>query len=206
MSSKDTNYSKNQPLLNSFLFLTFAIPKAVLWGFPSPFRPSGRTKPPPRRGVRVVEGARLESVYTGNCIAGSNPALSAKTPENQRFALVFLCLFGTKLASVTGKGIKTPATEGGQVFRGFEAPPPARDLLSGAIKIPLSLPQNGSKPTMQSWVFYFLGNRKLAYRLLGFVADGSPDADCSTPTAPGPAGTSGLPLMACTKVAVAKRA
>ncbi len=30
-----------------------------------------------RRGVRVVEGARLESVYTGNCIAGSNPALSA---------------------------------------------------------------------------------------------------------------------------------
>jgi hypothetical protein len=32
----------------------------------------------PGRGVRVVEGARLESVYTGNCIAGSNPALSAK--------------------------------------------------------------------------------------------------------------------------------
>ena len=32
-----------------------------------------------RRGVRVVEGARLESVYTGNGIAGSNPALSAKS-------------------------------------------------------------------------------------------------------------------------------
>ncbi len=32
---------------------------------------------PLRRGVRVVEGARLESVYMGNCIAGSNPALSA---------------------------------------------------------------------------------------------------------------------------------
>jgi hypothetical protein len=30
-----------------------------------------------RRGVRVVEGARLESVYSGNAIAGSNPALSA---------------------------------------------------------------------------------------------------------------------------------
>ena len=30
-----------------------------------------------RRGGRVVEGARLESVYTGNRIAGSNPALSA---------------------------------------------------------------------------------------------------------------------------------
>jgi hypothetical protein len=26
----------------------------------------------------VVEGARLESVYSGNAIAGSNPALSAK--------------------------------------------------------------------------------------------------------------------------------
>jgi hypothetical protein len=31
-----------------------------------------------RRGVRVVEGARLESVYSGNAIAGSNPALSAR--------------------------------------------------------------------------------------------------------------------------------
>ncbi len=29
-------------------------------------------------GGRVVEGARLESVYTGNRIAGSNPALSAR--------------------------------------------------------------------------------------------------------------------------------
>ena len=27
----------------------------------------------------MVEGARLESVYSGNAIAGSNPALSAKT-------------------------------------------------------------------------------------------------------------------------------
>jgi hypothetical protein len=25
----------------------------------------------------VAEGARLESVYTGNCIEGSNPSLSA---------------------------------------------------------------------------------------------------------------------------------
>ena len=31
------------------------------------------------RLVRVVEGARLESVYTGNCIKGSNPFVSAKT-------------------------------------------------------------------------------------------------------------------------------
>jgi hypothetical protein len=32
------------------------------------------------RGVRVVEGARLESVYTRKGIAGSNPALSADLP------------------------------------------------------------------------------------------------------------------------------
>src|ERR1700726_988495 len=30
-----------------------------------------------RRGGRVAEGARLESVYTGNRIVGSNPTLSA---------------------------------------------------------------------------------------------------------------------------------
>ena len=31
-----------------------------------------------RKGVRAVEGARLERVYTGNCIVGSNPTLSAR--------------------------------------------------------------------------------------------------------------------------------
>lgn len=35
-----------------------------------------------RRGGRVVEGARLESVYTGNGIAGSNPAPSASNSRN----------------------------------------------------------------------------------------------------------------------------
>jgi hypothetical protein len=34
-----------------------------------------------RRGVRVAEGARLESVCAGNCTAGSNPALSANVYE-----------------------------------------------------------------------------------------------------------------------------
>src|SRR4029077_8665247 len=43
----------------------------------------GSLRPPPRRteaarrGGRAVEGARLESVYGGNSIAGSNPAPSA---------------------------------------------------------------------------------------------------------------------------------
>ena len=30
----------------------------------------------------MVEGARLESVYTGNCIKGSNPLVSAKRTKN----------------------------------------------------------------------------------------------------------------------------
>ncbi len=38
---------------------------------------------PIQRGVRVVEGARLESVYTGNCIEGSNPFLSARNIINK---------------------------------------------------------------------------------------------------------------------------
>jgi hypothetical protein len=41
-----------------------------------------------RRGVRVVEGARLESVYSGNAIAGSNPALSAKMMAEESMFLL----------------------------------------------------------------------------------------------------------------------
>ena len=46
---------------------------------PSPPRELGEIgrMRPSRRGVRVAEGARLESVCTGNRTAGSNPALSA---------------------------------------------------------------------------------------------------------------------------------
>ena len=41
-------------------------------------RPSGKLLIPlERRDVRVVEGARLESVCTGNRTEGSNPSLSA---------------------------------------------------------------------------------------------------------------------------------
>jgi hypothetical protein len=40
-------------------------------------RPDARPVQLPRRGGRVVEGARLESVYRGNLIEGSNPSLSA---------------------------------------------------------------------------------------------------------------------------------
>ena len=36
-----------------------------------------------RRGGRAVEGARLESVYTGGCIVGSNPILSAKKVKHK---------------------------------------------------------------------------------------------------------------------------
>src|SRR5262245_39987118 len=43
----------------------------------------GRSRAPRMRGRdgRVAEGARLESVYTGNRIVGSNPTPSAKAPD-----------------------------------------------------------------------------------------------------------------------------
>ena len=41
-----------------------------------------RSKDARRRGGRVAEGARLESVYTGNRIEGSNPSLSATAQKN----------------------------------------------------------------------------------------------------------------------------
>lgn len=44
---------------------------------PNPRGKTGRREMPGRRGGRVVEGARLESVFTGDRNAGSNPALSA---------------------------------------------------------------------------------------------------------------------------------
>ena len=44
-----------------------------------------------KRGVRVVEGASLESLYMGNCIEGSNPFLSANKlmlPEREAFLVL----------------------------------------------------------------------------------------------------------------------
>jgi hypothetical protein len=52
----------------------------------------------------VVEGARLESVYAGNRIAGSNPAPSASyyVPDIA-YVIVFLgSLFSREFAGVTG--------------------------------------------------------------------------------------------------------
>lgn len=45
------------------------------------------------RLVRVVEGARLESVYTGNRIEGSNPSVSANTNQRPAFGGVFLFMW-----------------------------------------------------------------------------------------------------------------
>lgn len=53
------------------------------------------------RGGRVVEGARLERVYAGNCIKGSNPFLSAsyKLSKPKRWNNL-LSLLGKKLLAV----------------------------------------------------------------------------------------------------------
>ena len=55
----------------------------------------------------MVEGARLESVYTGNGIAGSNPALSA-------FARRSFCVAGLRH---NGKSAGSPAGFGGRCPR-----------------------------------------------------------------------------------------
>src|SRR5690606_11399136 len=61
----------------------FLVDSALLLRIVPPLRPPRRVT---RRGGRVAEGARLESVYTGNRIEGSNPSPSAKyfSDENQR--------------------------------------------------------------------------------------------------------------------------
>ena len=68
---------------------------------------------------------------------GSNPSLSAQTPENQRFTLVFFYAnTRTKLASVSGMGIKNTERRRRTGFHVFLGRFPSRDLLSEAKKNP----------------------------------------------------------------------
>ncbi|GEM_PF-4381305 len=66
----------NPPLLMSRAFFQFAKQSGYLGTCPEAACRLG-SGDFLRRGGRVAEGARLESVYTGNRIAGSNPAPSA---------------------------------------------------------------------------------------------------------------------------------
>jgi hypothetical protein len=67
---------------------------------------------------------------------GSNPSFSAKTPENQRIALVFLCLNANEACfSERIRHKKAQDAEGELVFRCFGTVP-LRDLLSEVKKIP----------------------------------------------------------------------
>jgi hypothetical protein len=61
------------------------------------------------RGGRVVEGARLESVYTGNRIAGSNPAPSASQP-NKCFVFALFSYFNRSSVYICGAAwpVRTP--------------------------------------------------------------------------------------------------
>src|SRR5258707_8949535 len=56
---------------------TDGAPHVILMRDQAVLRPRGCRRFPNRRDGRVVEGARLESVYRGNSIEGSNPSLSA---------------------------------------------------------------------------------------------------------------------------------
>ena len=57
------------------------------------------------RDVRVVEGARLESVYTGNCIKGSNPFLSARKNRLKVEEKIYKCYFLRREFKMNGMGL-----------------------------------------------------------------------------------------------------
>jgi hypothetical protein len=62
-------------------------------------------------------------IYRELVVMVHNPLSPPKPLKTSATRWFFYAFSGTKLASVNGKGIKTPTTEGGMVFRGFEAPP-----------------------------------------------------------------------------------
>src|SRR5690348_9926415 len=62
-----------------------------------------------RRDGRVVEGARLESVYRGNSIEGSNPSLSAITNPYISGPEVCACNERGVLLSIRPRGWPTPS-------------------------------------------------------------------------------------------------
>jgi hypothetical protein len=91
-----------------------------------------------RRGVRVVEGARLESVYTRKGIAGSNPALSANKRTrvpSQRLGIFYFPYASQAWLGEQG-GNKKDARSASLLFLCFS--PPFRDHRSGTEVIPLS--------------------------------------------------------------------
>ena len=55
--------------------------------------PKFRNRDKKRRRVRVVEGARLESVYMGNCIMSSNLIVSAKKNVKRNLDVFLFSLF-----------------------------------------------------------------------------------------------------------------
>jgi hypothetical protein len=63
---------------------------------------AGRNKNATWRGGRAAEGARLESVYAGNCIAGSNPAPSAKSDIKSLFCKG-LCVINWRVSKTERK-------------------------------------------------------------------------------------------------------
>lgn len=65
-----------------------------------------------RRGGRVAEGARLESVYTGDRIGGSNPFLSA-----ERKLILISVLFFKNLFKINIMGVISSQRQAGLPLR-----------------------------------------------------------------------------------------
>ena len=60
----------------------------------------------------MVEGARLESVYTGNCIEGSNPSVSAEHGESTK------CLQMINSEGIFKLKIPIPGAKIGRILQG----------------------------------------------------------------------------------------
>ena len=80
------------------------------------------------RGVRVAEGARLESVYAGNRIAGSNPALSAILKDPAMWSDLLISGVGVRFEPGCPKGWVRIGGKHAQEFTPSMQPKYSRDL------------------------------------------------------------------------------
>ena len=108
-----------------------------------------------RRGGRVVEGARLESVYAGNRIAGSNPAPSA-TISHQYVEFVDVC--GIQMSMVLQSVLQYEAG-----LDRWWVTPRARPT-NGCFRVARRLEGRGVPPACEGSTSYFVPMRRSRVR------------------------------------------
>ena len=106
----------------------------------------------------MVEGARLESVYTRKGIAGSNPALSASQRVMVPSSLTRAFFVSGSVANLFAKadGNEKGRTQCGTIALGLK-PPYLRDRRSAAEAIPPS-PQDRINAPGEAWGTFYCGH------------------------------------------------